>query len=499
MGIIGEPLGQLAHVAHLVGQRLELCPAIAVHRIGGLGPEQFPEHRDPLQRHLQVPGRNLADFVEFLARPFNHRGLGDDLALRGVVRRHIVQDADEDVLVALYRLAEREQHREQAAVLALPCHLAALADDLALASVQIVPHVTVVCRAMRLRHQHPHIGADQFVGLVAEQLGDCVIHVLDLAGRVGCHHTVDHRLQDRTLAAHARLEAPHEQAAVALFEASDREQQRSTDRQQREHQPGDLQVDLAHGPGQRRCIRQHQQAPLGAGQVDGVVTRDKLLGLDAKVAAQRIPCTGAGHFDQARLVAVDQQDTRPGCLLCGRDQLSDAVRRHADEEQAGRAVLELPFADQVEMVGVRHRVYRRQHVLTVTALSRVQIVAHRGLADRPDQAVEVLEQWPAVRAGDGKRNRPAEHALDTRLQRLDRRPVVGKRENAANLVGLFQREGMQALVLAIDETDDLVRRRPTIGPRAGLDRIDQGARHLMPVIDDPAAGHQYQQQGHPKA
>ena len=60
----------------------------------------------------------------------------------------VVDHADEDGAALLLRLADREIHGKGRAVLALAHHLAADADDLALAGVQVVGEIAVMLAAI---------------------------------------------------------------------------------------------------------------------------------------------------------------------------------------------------------------------------------------------------------------------------------------------------------------------------------------------------------------
>ena len=140
-------------VAH-VGQEKALG---AAGRFGGLlGLRQLPVGPVQLGRALAD-----ADFQLFL-RLEQH--LFGPLALG-----HVVDQPGEHASAADGNLADGEVHGERRAVLAPADHLAADADDLALAGPQVIGQVGVVPLVIRRGHEHLHVGADHLGRRVAEQ------------------------------------------------------------------------------------------------------------------------------------------------------------------------------------------------------------------------------------------------------------------------------------------------------------------------------------------
>ena len=90
-------------------------------------------------------------------------------------------DADEDDLRFQAPLADREIHRKRRAVLALPDHLPADADNALFAGPDMVIDIAVMFLAIRGRHQHFHVLAQHFAWCIAEQLlaGERVADVVD--------------------------------------------------------------------------------------------------------------------------------------------------------------------------------------------------------------------------------------------------------------------------------------------------------------------------------
>ncbi len=137
----------------------------------------------------------------------------DQLLLRALTLAEIVDDADEDRLAVLRRLADRKVHREGRAVLAATLHLAADADDLCLTGSPVVAEVAVVLAAVRLGHQHLDVLPDDLGRPVAEQLLAGRVEHEHGAGRVDQDHPVDggldHRAKPRFLVRSGHVSLEH--------------------------------------------------------------------------------------------------------------------------------------------------------------------------------------------------------------------------------------------------------------------------------------------------
>ena len=467
-------------------------------RVHALRRQQLAQRSDALQWHLQILRGNLADLIQLLTRALDRHRLRDNLPLRIVVRRHIVQDADKDPLLALDGLPKGQQRRKHAAILAPRRHLAALAEDLAFAGVEVVLKITVVRCAVRFGHQYPHVAAEQFTRRVTEQPCHRIVDMQHRPFLVDGHHAIDHRLQNRALPADARLQAAHEQRTVALFGTTYHKQQCSTDQQQRQHQCRHVEVDGVHRCRQRRHIRQHQQLPMRTGQFCHEVPRHQGIRRETKMLLEHIPSASGSHLDQSGVVAVDQQDTHTRNFLGSRNQLGNTARRHTDEEQPCLTAGKRPAGNEIEVIGAGYRVDRRCFIPGPAKIDRLREGGHSRPAHRPHEAVEILEHRLAVGIGHRESEGPPEQALHAGLQGVDGRPVFGRTDDPADLGVFFLHKRAQALVLSIDEPGDLVSRRQPAGTGIGCGRLLQRLCDLMAVIHDGDAGGSDQQQWYPE-
>ena len=126
---------------------------------------------------------------------------------RALALRDVTHDPGEVPLALEAEFADRQGQRELRSVPAPARQLAADADDPRLAGAQIARQVLVVARAVRRRHQDPHVLADQLVLPVAEQPRRLGIHGLDQAARIDRDDAVGgivhHRPQRASLASSA--------------------------------------------------------------------------------------------------------------------------------------------------------------------------------------------------------------------------------------------------------------------------------------------------------
>ena len=112
------------------------------------------------RRHVAEGGE--AGHVHELGLKFLQAGFG--LLTLG----QVADEAGEIPLPGGTHLADRELHREGRAILALADHDAADADDPLLAGREIAPDIAVMLRAIRVRHQHLDVLADDFAWFVTE-------------------------------------------------------------------------------------------------------------------------------------------------------------------------------------------------------------------------------------------------------------------------------------------------------------------------------------------
>src|SRR6267142_420205 len=108
----------------------------------------------------------------------------------------IANDADEQRLVPVPRLADRQFYWERRAVLAAAFHLAADADDLALARALVVFQIAVVLLVERFRHQHLDVVTHDLILPIAEHLLASRVEHPDNPMRVDQDDAVDGRVDD---------------------------------------------------------------------------------------------------------------------------------------------------------------------------------------------------------------------------------------------------------------------------------------------------------------
>ena len=114
----------------------------------------------------------------------------------------IADKAGEKVLRAGPHLADRQLHRKGRAILALPDHDAANADDAALAGLHVAGKIAVVLPAIRRRHQHLDVLPDDFsapitkqpLGRGTERLHDAAVVDHDHGVRNGVENRMQMRL-----------------------------------------------------------------------------------------------------------------------------------------------------------------------------------------------------------------------------------------------------------------------------------------------------------------
>ena len=103
--------------------------------------------------------------------PIRHLGLVSGAhqgRLRLLSLGNVAEDAHEPLPSAASHFADRQVHRKGRAVLASADDLAADPDYLGLPRMRIVAEVAVVLAVIRLRHQHPHVSADDLLRSVPE-------------------------------------------------------------------------------------------------------------------------------------------------------------------------------------------------------------------------------------------------------------------------------------------------------------------------------------------
>ena len=120
------------------------------------------------------------------------QGLLDALAVGDVP-----DDADEGRPAVLPVLADGKLHWKSRAVLALALDLAALADDLRRAALDIVANEGVVPGLIGFRHQHLDVSAHDLVGAVAEQRFAGAIEQADRAVGFDQNDAVDNGIENR--------------------------------------------------------------------------------------------------------------------------------------------------------------------------------------------------------------------------------------------------------------------------------------------------------------
>ena len=148
--------------------------------------EKFGIADDHGQQIVEVVGDAAGELADGL-----HLLRLDELLLGALALGQIVDDADENRLAVLLRLADRQVHREGRAVLALADHLAADADDLASAGAVIIVEIAIVLVAIRRRHQHLDVLADDLARPIAEQRLAGRIEHQDTPRGVDQDHAVD--------------------------------------------------------------------------------------------------------------------------------------------------------------------------------------------------------------------------------------------------------------------------------------------------------------------
>src|SRR6267142_4323852 len=94
-------------------------------------------------------------------------------------------------------LAHRESHREGCAILVATFHLAANADDLALARAAVVFQVAIVLSVERRWHQHLDVAAHDLILPIAEQLLTSWIEHSDISKRIDQNDPVDRSVEHR--------------------------------------------------------------------------------------------------------------------------------------------------------------------------------------------------------------------------------------------------------------------------------------------------------------
>ncbi len=188
-----------------------------VHRVGEQGhlgtfhaPEEaaaaFQVARDRRQRLVDLVGQGRCHLAEGgEARHVHQLGLQLLQAGLGLVPLgEVADEAGEVALAARAHLADRQFHREGRAVLALPDHDSADADDPALTRHEVAGHVGVVLAAVRFRHQQADVPADHLVRAVAELAHGGRAERFDLRLLVDDDHRIGHRVEDRAQVGLAR-------------------------------------------------------------------------------------------------------------------------------------------------------------------------------------------------------------------------------------------------------------------------------------------------------
>src|SRR5262249_5735433 len=108
-----------------------------------------------------------------------------------------VNDAREAGLRVLLGLADRKAHRGGRSILAAPANVAAVADDLGYAGLEVFGYIVVVLVPVRFWHQHFHVFADDLASGIAEQLFTGWIEHLYNAACVDQDNTVDRCFDQR--------------------------------------------------------------------------------------------------------------------------------------------------------------------------------------------------------------------------------------------------------------------------------------------------------------
>src|SRR5271167_617318 len=111
----------------------------------------------------------------------------------------VADNPDKDRLAPVTRLADREVHRKNGAVLASADDLAADADDFFLPGAQVVRDVTIVLARVRFGHQNVDVASDQFCGAIPEEPLGRTVDRTDRAIPIDDYDGIDGRVDDRAI------------------------------------------------------------------------------------------------------------------------------------------------------------------------------------------------------------------------------------------------------------------------------------------------------------
>ena len=161
-------------------------------RVGGAARQHLDRAADASQRILDL----VRDHRGHLAQMGQRRLLAQP-RLQGDAAGQVVQDARELPLAGDRDLAHRQVQRERRPVLAPSLHLTPDTDDLGPSSGQVSRQVGVVLLAIRGRHQHVDVVAEDLVRGIAEEAFGRRVEGLDASMGVDDQDGVDGRIDDR--------------------------------------------------------------------------------------------------------------------------------------------------------------------------------------------------------------------------------------------------------------------------------------------------------------
>ena len=172
-GLVGAVGQEPARSLHVIGDRRQRLIEFVGKRRGHLAHRGEPRHVDELGLQFLQPGFGLLPLGE------------------------VADEAGEEAPVAHVHFADRELHGKRRAVVALPDHDAADADDPPLSGAQIAIEVAVVIFAVGRRHQHLDVLSQRIRRGMAEQPFRRRAERLDEAAFVDHDHGVGNAVENR--------------------------------------------------------------------------------------------------------------------------------------------------------------------------------------------------------------------------------------------------------------------------------------------------------------
>ena len=200
--------GQFGAVLHRI---LRFPQHLALTGVVEAGLEHFEIASDDCQQVVEVVGDapgELADRLHLLRLP--------KLRLHLPTRRQIANEPGKDAFAAGSRLADRQLHGKDCAILRQAFDHAAVTDDPGLPGFQIPADVAVMFFPVRSRHQHLDVAANDLVGVIAEQLRRRRAE----RGHDPAFVDDDHRLRDR-IEDRAQMRLAGGQLSLGPFQFSD--------------------------------------------------------------------------------------------------------------------------------------------------------------------------------------------------------------------------------------------------------------------------------------